>query len=156
MLVSTRCSGCWMSGVTWLVEIWGELPGNRPGDFSLMDSRNGGLLCGLTFCPGVRSSAERSHRGGNKVKALKGKWWDWKKIMRTLKKIRPRPRPWVHVDLWCSIEAPFPNLTPLWPSQGWIAQPAPLGDDITPPRVPLSQIQILILQMEHSHNQVKP
>lgn len=63
--------------VTWLVEIGGELPCNRPGDFSLMDSRNGCLLCGLTFCPGVRSPAERSHRGGNTVKALDGKSQIW-------------------------------------------------------------------------------
>lgn len=38
-----------------------------------MDSRNGGLLCSLAFCPGVRSPAERSHTGGNKVTALEEK-----------------------------------------------------------------------------------
>lgn len=64
----------------------------------------------------------------------------------------------VRADLWRCIEAdtPFLNLAPLWPSLGWITQPAPLGDDITPPLVLLSQIQILILQMERSHNQAKP
>lgn len=37
-----------------------------------------------------------------------------------------------------------------------ITQLVPLGDDITPPLVLLSQIQILTFQMERSHNQAKP
>lgn len=44
---------CFFFKVTWLVEIGRELPGNRPGNFRVMDSGKGSLLCSLAFCPGM-------------------------------------------------------------------------------------------------------